>query len=61
MENFLSDQKKFEKVTLKNNAFLNFVVKQGKRRDTIFKELVDSPPPPLPISANFIGFTDSYI
>ena len=31
MENLLSDQRKFEKVTLKNDAFLNFVVKQEKR------------------------------
>ena len=42
MENFLSDQRKFEKVTLKNDAFLNFVVNQEKRIDTIFKNLVDS-------------------
>ena len=31
MENLLSDQRKFEKVTLKNDAFLNFVVNQEKR------------------------------
>ena len=42
MENLLSDQRKFEKVTLKNNAFLNFVVNQEKRIDTIFKNLVAS-------------------
>ena len=42
MENILSDQKKFEKVTLKNDVFLNFVVNQEKRIDTIFKNLVDS-------------------
>ena len=42
MKNLLSDQRKFEKVTLKNDAFLNFVVNQGKRIDTIFKNLVDS-------------------
>ena len=42
MENLLSDQRKFEKVTLKNDAFLNFVVNQGKRIDTIFKNLIDS-------------------
>ena len=42
MENLLSDQRKFEKVTLKNDAFLNFVVNQEKRIDTIFKNLVDS-------------------
>ena len=42
MENFLSDQRKFEKVTLKNDAFLNFLVKQEKRINNIFKNLVDS-------------------
>ena len=42
MENLLSDQRKFEKVTLKNDAFLNFVVNQEKRVDTIYKNLVDS-------------------
>ena len=42
MENLLSNQRKFEKVTLKNNTFLNFVVNQEKRVDTIFKNLVDS-------------------
>ena len=42
MENLLSDQRKFEKVTLKNGAFLNFGISQEKRMDTIFKNLVDS-------------------
>ena len=42
MENLLSDQRKFEKVTSKNYAFLNFLVNQEKRIDTIFKNLVDS-------------------
>ena len=42
MENLLSDQRKFEKVTLRNHAFLNFVINQEKRIDTIFKNLVDS-------------------
>ena len=42
VENLLSNQKKFERVTLKNDAFLNFVVNQEKRIDTIFKNLVDS-------------------
>ena len=42
MENLLSDQRKFEKVTLKNDAFLNFLVNQEKRIDTIFKNLVHS-------------------
>ena len=31
-----------EKVTLKNDAFLNFVLNQEKGTDTIFKNLVDS-------------------
>ena len=42
MDNLLSDPRKFERVTLKNDAFLNFVVNQEKRMDTIFKNLVDS-------------------
>ena len=42
MENLLSDERKFERVTLKNDAFLNFVVNQEKCIDTIFKNLVDS-------------------
>ena len=41
MENLLSDHRKFEKVTLKNDAFLNFVVNQEKHIDTIFINLVD--------------------
>ena len=42
MENLLSDQRKFEKVALKNDAFLNFVVNQETLIDFIFKNLVDS-------------------
>ena len=42
VENLLSNQRKFERVTLKNDAFLNFVVNQENRIDTIFKNLVDS-------------------
>ena len=42
MENLLSDQRKFEKLTLKNDAFLNFVVNQEKRIDDILKKLIDS-------------------
>ena len=42
MENLLSDQRKFEKVTSKNDTFLNLVVNQIKRIDTIFNNLVDS-------------------
>ena len=41
-ENLLSDQIKFEIVTLKTDAFLNFLVNQEKRIDAIFKNLVDS-------------------
>ena len=41
MENLLKDERKFEKVTLKNYAFLNFVINQEKRVETIFKKLVD--------------------
>ena len=42
MENLFSVQRKFEWVTLKNDAFLNFVVKPEKRMDTLFNNLVDS-------------------
>ena len=42
MENLLSNQRKFERTTLKNDAFVNFVVNQKKRIDTIFKNLFDS-------------------
>ena len=42
MENLFSDQTKFERVTLKNDASLNFVVNQEKRIDTVFKKLVHS-------------------
>ena len=42
MENLLSYQRKFEKVSLKNGAFLYFAVNQKKRKDTIFKDLLDS-------------------
>ena len=41
MENCLSDQWQFEKVTLKNYPFLSFVMNQEKRIDIIFKNLVD--------------------
>ena len=42
MANLLNDQRKFERVTLKNDAFLNFVVNQEKHINTIFKNLLDS-------------------
>ena len=41
METLLSYQRKFEKVILKNDAFLNFIADQEKRIDTIFKNPVD--------------------
>ena len=37
MESLLSDQRKFERVTLKNDAFLNLVVNQEKRIDTFLR------------------------
>ena len=40
MENLLNDKRKLERVTLKNDAFLNFVVNQEKGIDTLFKNLV---------------------
>ena len=42
MENFLSDQRKFEKVTVQNDAFLNFVGNEEKRTDNVFKNVVNS-------------------
>ena len=33
MENLLNDERKFEKVTLKKGAFLNFAVNQEKHID----------------------------
>ena len=39
MENLLNDRRKFERVTLKNHAFLNFVMNQEKRTETIFYNL----------------------
>ena len=42
MENILSGQRKFERITRKNAAFLNFVEDQEKRIDNNFKNLGDS-------------------
>ena len=42
MENFLSDQSKFQKIALKDDNFLNFITSQEKRIDKICKKLVDS-------------------
>ena len=36
-ENILSDERKFGRVTLKNDTFLNFVVNLEKRIDTILR------------------------
>ena len=42
IENLLSDQRKFERATLKNDPFLNVPVNQEKRIDLIFNNLDDS-------------------
>ena len=41
MKNFLSDQSKFQKITLKDDNFLNFITCQEKCIDKIYKNLVD--------------------
>ena len=40
MDNLLNDTWKFEKINLKNDGTLNFVINQGKRVDIILKKLV---------------------
>ena len=42
MEKFLSGQSKFQKISLKDDNFLNFITSQEKRIDKIYKKLVDS-------------------
>ena len=42
MGNFLSDQSKFQKTTIKYDNLLNFITSQKKRIDKIYKKLVDS-------------------
>ena len=42
MENFLSDQSKFQKIALKDDTFLNFIISQEKRIDKIYKRFADS-------------------
>ena len=37
MENFLSDQSKFQKTALKDDNFLKFIIKKNKGRKTIKK------------------------
>ena len=41
MENFLSDQTKFQKTPGKDVKFLNFLNSQEKRIDKIYKKLID--------------------
>ena len=45
VETFLSDQSKYEKTTVKDDEFLNFITSQEKRIDRIYKKLVDSKSP----------------
>ena len=42
MENFWSDQRKFQIIALKDGNFLNFVTSQEKRVDEIYKKLDNS-------------------
>ena len=42
MENFSSDQNKFQKIAWKDDNFLSFIISQEKRNDEIYKKLVDS-------------------
>ena len=56
MQNLLSDQRKFERVTLKNDPFLNFVENQEKQIDTIFKNFdSNSMPKEMCKSVKLIG------
>ena len=42
MENFLSDQNKLQKIAVKDDNILNFIISQEKYTDKIYKKLVDS-------------------
>ena len=42
MENFLSDQSKFQKATAEDSEFLNFITGQEKHINKIYKNLVDA-------------------
>ena len=42
MENFWSDQSKFQVIALKDGNFLNFVTSEEKRIDEIYKKLDNS-------------------
>ena len=39
---FLSDQRKFSKVSLKDDTLLNFAINEEKRVDKVLKKLVES-------------------
>ena len=41
VETFLSDQSKYEKTTVKDDEFFNFITSQEKRIDRIYERLVD--------------------
>ena len=42
MNNILNDQKKFSKVSLKDDTLLNFAINQEKHVDKVLKKLVES-------------------
>ena len=42
MNDILSDQKKFSKVSLKDDTLLNFAINQEKHVDKVLKKLVES-------------------
>ena len=42
MNDILSDQKKFSKLSLKDDTLLNFVINQEKHVDKVLKKLVES-------------------
>ena len=42
MDDILSDQKKFSKISLKDDTLLNFAINQEKHVDKVLKKLVES-------------------
>ena len=42
MNDILSDQKKFSKVSLKNENLLNFTINQEKHVDKVLKKFIES-------------------
>ena len=42
VENVLSDQSKFQKTTVNDDDYLDFIISQEKRIDKTYKKLVDS-------------------